>query len=107
MKKSLRLIFASLMVTGTMAVVSLAQEGNHQPKPINERQQHQRHAIRDGVQDGDISRRELAGLAKEQNQIRRQERVFRSDGDFTRVERARVHRQLNQSGRHIRRAKKN
>jgi hypothetical protein len=107
MRKSLRLIFASFIVIGGTAVVSLAQEGNHHPQPINERQHNQHQAIRDGVQEGDLSRRELAGLAREQNQIRRQERRFRSDGDFTRVERARVQHQLNQSAHHIRRAKNN
>jgi hypothetical protein len=107
MKKSLRLIFASFILTSATAVVSFAQEGNQHPKSINERQQNQHHAIKDGVQDGDINHRELAGLAKEQHQIRRQERVFRSDGDFTLRERARVQHQLNQSAHHIRRAKNN
>ena len=107
MRKSLGLIFASFIVIGGTAVVSLAQEAHRHPNPINERQHKQHRAIRDGVQDGDINRRELGRLAREQNQIRRQERRLRSDGDFTRVERARVQRQLNQSARHIRRAKNN
>lgn len=107
MKKSLRLIFASFLVIGGMTAVSFAQEGENKPPNINERQQNQRERIKDGVQDGDIKKKELARLAREQQQIRQQERRFKSDGEFTRVERARVQRNLNQSSRHIRRAKNN
>jgi hypothetical protein len=107
-KKSLRLVFASFVIIGGTAVVNFAQGGeHHKPKSINERQEQQRERIRDGVQDGDIGKRELGRLAREQGQIRRQERVFRSDGDFTRGERARVQRNLNQANRHIRRASRN
>ncbi len=107
MKKSLRLIFASLFAILGLSVISFAQEGENKPPNINERQQNQRERIKDGVQDGDIKKKELARLAKEQAHIRQQERRFRSDGEFTRIERARVQRNLNQSSRHIRRASRN
>lgn len=108
MRKSLRLIFVSLFAILGLSIVSFAQEGdNNKPKNINERQQNQRDRIKDGVQDDELNRRETARLAREQAEIRRQERRFRSDGEFTRVERARVQRNLNQSSRHIRRAKNN
>ncbi len=104
MNKSLRLIFASLFAILGLSVVSFAQEGENKPPSINERQQNQRERIKDGVQDGDIKKKELARLAKEQAGIRQQERRFKSDGEFTKVERAKVQRNLNQSSRHIRRA---
>jgi hypothetical protein len=107
-QKSLRLIFASLVIIGGIAVTAFAQEGdNHKPKNINDRQQNQKERIKDGVQDGDINRREFGRLVHEQSQIRRQERRFKSDGEFTRGERARVQHNLNQASRHIRRAKRN
>lgn len=87
-----------------MAIVSFGQE-NNRPRGINDRQEAQRNRIKDGVKDGDISKRELGRLAHEQAQIGRLERRLKtSDDDFTKVERARVQRQLNQSNRHIRRA---
>jgi hypothetical protein len=108
MRKSLGLIFASFAIIGGMATVSFAQEGdNHKPKSINERQEKQKDRIKDGIQDGDINRREAGRLIQEQQQIRRQERIFKSDGEFTRVERAKVQRNLNQASRHIRRASRN
>ena len=109
MRKSLRLFFAALIVIGGMAVVSFAQEGgDNKPKGINDRQENQKDRIKDGVQDGDLNKREFGRLAKEQFQIRRQERRFRESGDkFTPIERLRVQRNLNQSSRHIRRAKNN
>lgn len=109
MRKSLRLIFAALVVIGGLSIVSFAQEGdNNKPKRINERQQNQRNRIKDGVQDNELTRREFGRLAREQANIRQMERRLRNSGDeFTRIERARVQRQLNQSSRHIRRAKNN
>ncbi|HRH42492.1 MAG TPA: hypothetical protein PKY82_12770 [Pyrinomonadaceae bacterium] len=108
MKKSLGLIFASLVVVGGTALVSFGQqENNHKPPTINEREHNQRERIKDGVQDGDISKPELKRLAKEQAQIRQMERRARSDGDVTARERARLQRELSQSSRHIRRASRN
>ena len=108
MKKSLGFIFAPFIVMTVLAVVSFAQEGEHKKPPgINERQENQRDRIKNGVQDGEINQKERARLAKEQVKIRQQERRFRSDGELSRVERARVQHNLNQSSRHIHRAKNN
>lgn len=105
---SLRTFFASLIVIGGIAAVSFAQEGEHKPRGINDRQQNQKSRIKDGVQDGDINNRELGRLVKEQSQINRLERRLRNSGDeFTKKERARVQHQLNQSNRHIRRSSRN
>lgn len=107
MKKSLRLIFASFTIIGGMALVSFAQEGNNRHRGINERQHNQQKRIWDGVQDDELNKKEFRRLEMEQSQIRRQERRFKSDGDFTKVERARVQHNQNQASRHIHRAKNN
>ena len=108
MKKSLRLLFASLIVIGGMAVVSFGQtEHNNKPKGINERQQNQRERIKDGVTEGDLNKNELKRLAKDQAQIRQLERKARADGEVTLRERGRIQRELNQSSRHIHRARNN
>lgn len=108
MNLSLRTFFASLIIIGGLALVSFAQEGEHKPKGINDRQHNQKSRIKDGVQDGDINKRELGRLTKEQYQISRMENRLRNSGDeFTKKERARVQHQLNQSNRHIRRASRN
>ena len=108
MMKSLRLVLASIFVIGGLSLVSFAQTDNaKKPAGINDRQHNQQKRIFDGVQDSELNKKEFARLEKEQAQIRRQERRFKSDGEFTKVERARVQRNLNQSSRHIRRAKHN
>jgi hypothetical protein len=107
MIKSLRLMFVSVIAVGCLALVSFAQEGDKHPPNINQRQENQKDRIKDGVKDGDINKKELGRLALEQRQIRRKEERFKSDGDFTKGERARVQRQLGQSSRHITRAKRN
>ena len=71
MKRSLRLIFAPFIVIAILAVVSFGQEGDQKkPTALNERQENQRNRIKEGVQDGDINRKERARLAKEQANIR-------------------------------------
>lgn len=109
MKRSFGLILGAFCVLFGLSAASFAQDGanDNKPKTINERQQNQRERVKDGIQDDELTKKETARLLREQNQIRRQERRFRSDGDFTRIERARVQRNLNQSSRHIRRAKNN
>ncbi len=108
MKKSLRLLFASVVVIGGMATVSFGQtEDNNKPKSINERQQIQRERIRDGAKEGDLNKNELKRLAKDQAQIRQLERKARADGEVSHRERGRIQHELNQSSRHIRRARNN
>lgn len=109
MKKYLGIFFSSLIIACALTVSAFAQEGeNHKPKSINERQANQKERIKDGVQDGDINKKELGRLAVEQGQIRRLERRLRtSDDEFTNRERVRVQHQLNQSSRHIRRTSRN
>ena len=109
MRKSLRLFFAAMVIIGGLSVVSFAQEGDkHRPRNINERQDRQKNRIKDGIQDGELTRREAGRLIHEQREVNQLERRLRNTGEeFTRIERARVQRQLNQSNRHIRRAKHN
>jgi uncharacterized membrane protein YebE (DUF533 family) len=69
---------------------------------INEREARQREAIRRGVASGELTRHESQRLWGEQRRIERMEQRARADGHFTPQERARINRQLDNSGRHIR-----
>jgi hypothetical protein len=55
---------------------------------INKREAAQRHSIRQGVQDGSLTRPEAHRLGKSQVRMERKEQHFRSDGELTRRERA-------------------
>lgn len=69
---------------------------------INEREARQREAIRRGMASGELTRNEAQRLWGEQRRIERMEQRARADGNFTPQERARINRQLDNSGRHIR-----
>ena len=75
---------------------------------VNAREHRQAARIRDGVQDGTITRPELNRLRGDEAAIRAEERVYRQSGDgVTRPEVRDLQRDLNQTSREIRRAKHN
>ena len=74
---------------------------------INDRQQNQRQRIGHGIHNGELTRPEAHRLVKQQKQTYRKEAKFRSDGNFTRKERAVIQRDLNRSSKNIYRKKHN
>lgn len=58
---------------------------------INKREAAQRHSIRQGIQDGSLTRPEAHRLVHGQVRMERKERYFRSDGELTPRERANLH----------------
>ena len=74
---------------------------------INKREHHQAKRIGQGVKSGELTWGETARLGKQQARIHRQERRFKSDGNFTKRERARVHKRQNKASKSIYRAKHN
>jgi hypothetical protein len=82
-----------------------AQSAQHRPAGVNARQHRQSARIRQGVQSGELTRRETRRLAQEQRSIRREERAYRADGTLDRVERRDLQQDLNQASRHINRQK--
>jgi hypothetical protein len=69
------------------------------------RQERQQNRIYQGVRSGQLTRREFRGLEREQYRIQRNKQRFKSDGNFTPQERARIQRQLNRASRDIYRQK--
>ncbi len=68
---------------------------------IDARQARQRARIHDGVESGQLTRREATRLRGEQRAIGRQERRASADGVVTPRERARINRNQNRASRHI------
>ncbi len=98
--KSLLKWFATASLLAAMAPVAGLAQG------INKREHNQQQRIRQGIGSGELTRREVLRLEKEQARIRFAEaRARNSGGVFTLRERARIQRELNQSSRHIRRQK--
>jgi len=74
---------------------------------LDRREQQQVQRIRQGVQSGELTRREAAGLRQGQVQLRRMEHRAKSDGEVTARERARLQHKANVESRQIFRKKHN
>jgi hypothetical protein len=99
--KNLVLLFAACIL-----FVWTANAQTVTPK-VNKRQQIQKERIHNGIQNGELTRKETRLLAKEQRHIKRSERRAKSDGIVTKRERARLDRKQDRANRHIGRAKHN
>ena len=86
-------IFITISSIGSMAAT------------INERQDNQQARIQQGVDSGELTKRETVRLSKQQIKIKRKEMRFKSDGQFTKKERALVQRDLNKQNKAIYRQK--
>lgn len=97
-----RRVGLALIVAGVLGVASSSQaEAGVRDRGVNQRQQNQHQHIRQGVRSGELTRRETGALAREQRDIRRLEREYKSDGELSRAERGDLHREQNQASRHI------
>lgn len=74
---------------------------------IDRRELHQARQIEYGKRIGSISPREAFRLKRLLARIERTEQQFKADGHFTRAERTRIHRMLDDSGRNIQLAMNN
>lgn len=72
---------------------------------LDQRQAQQAQRIRQGVQSGELTRREAAGLKQGQVQLRRMEHRAKADGEVTARERARLQQKANVESRQITRQK--
>lgn len=92
----------ALLMAGVLGVAGLSQAdaGTRDPR-VNARQQNQHQRVKQGVQSGELTRRETGALAHEQRDIRQLERAYKSDGTLTRSERVDLHQEQNQASRHI------
>ncbi|MGH8618583.1 MAG: hypothetical protein ACREUW_12905 [Burkholderiales bacterium] len=75
--------------------------GPHAQANIDHRQFDQGNRIQQGIRSGELTRGEARQLLAEQGAIRQEERLYRSDGTFTRDERREVQQDLNAASRHI------
>lgn len=104
--KKIYTVLAMLCLTLSLTATTFASGGTNTPI-VDKRQQNQKQRIKSGVRNGSLSKREGFKLAVEQARIRNKERRAEADGVVTLRERARLHRELNQSSRHIRNKKHN
>ena len=94
----MRILTAATLALGTVLALSgIAQAGT-----INRREHRQIHRIAEGVQSGQLTRRETARLLAEQAYIRAEEYRFRHSGNgLSARERLRLQHDLNRASRDI------
>ena len=83
----------ALSLVALFSVSVLANDASAAKKKfnVNERQQNQKSRIKHGVKTGELTRKESKHLIQGQRKIARTEARFKSDGNFTKRERAKVH----------------
>ena len=62
---------------------------------VHKRQQNQQERVRKGVQSGELTRKEVRGIANDRRDIKNVEHEYRADGTLTNAERADLNRRLN------------
>ncbi|MBI4189984.1 MAG: hypothetical protein HY525_05540 [Betaproteobacteria bacterium] len=92
----------AVLIAAAFPVASYA--GTRDPG-VNHRQHNQQQRIQQGVRSGELTRGEARHLGREARDIRREERIYKSDGNLSRWERADLRRDLNGLSRDIYREK--
>jgi hypothetical protein len=107
MKSILLKLSATLVLCASLfAVAPVRALGATAPQNIDRREQRQQRRIREGVRNGELTRRETRHLERRETRLNRAEwRARRSGGTLTSQERRRLNRQLNRSSRAIYRQK--
>ena len=86
----------------SLAFIALASAGFSQTKTrITHRQIHQQHRIKEGVKDGELTRKEAVRLEAREAKIQQNKKEAKADGVVTGKERAKLHRQENRASRAI------
>jgi hypothetical protein len=94
----------NLLLSGALVLAASATTLARTPV-VNKREHRQQTRIRQGIRSGELTFKEALRLEREQASIRRKEARAKADGVVTLGERARLHRELDQANRHIRRQK--
>lgn len=107
----------AVVIAGTLALSTVAQARGYganydRSTPqhrfenhIDRRQARQWDRIKQGIDNGDLSRKEARRLARNQRQIARMEDRFERDGYYSPREKQKLERALNRTGKRIKRAK--
>jgi len=98
-----KIIAVSLLVA--MTTLSQSVMAGTNSSGVDNKQDNQKDRIKQGVHSGQLTGQEAWQLGKQQGKIYHKEQRFKADGNFTRRERAAIHRDLNISSKSIYRQK--
>lgn len=89
------------------AIFALTASAQTATPVVKDRQVNQQKRIVKGVKEGELSKKEVARLERQQRSVNRSKRRAKSDGKVTKGEKARIHAKQNRTSRTIKRAKNN
>ena len=104
---------ATLLSIVTLGVLAMPAQAEHNPPKhdrydrIEQRLDNQRYRIRDGIDSGELTRKEARRLRKQQRYIARLKRKFMRDGYLDRYEFRELKHELNRASKRIYRMKHN
>ena len=87
---------AALIVAFSTPVLAEPQSPN-----IDKREHNQKERIKQGVESGQLTKKEARRLRHEQKRIKAKEEAMKSDGTLTKGERKELHQDLNKASDHI------
>jgi hypothetical protein len=96
-----------IKMAAIIGVVSVMGAGSAWAGRVGDRQHWQKNRIRQGVQSGELTRKEVRVLVKEQRRIQKFKSFARSDGRITPKERWKLERLQDQANHRIYRFKHN
>jgi len=96
----LNLVCGAVVCASIVPAMGLASERAKTPA-VNARQQNQQARIRQGIQSGELTRREAARLKEQEQRIRANERRAKADGTVSATERARLEKELARASQNI------
>jgi len=99
---------ATFVIALSLAASAAWAAPAHRPRGINAREHRQAQRIKDGKQDGQLTKGELDKLRADEAAVRAEERVYRKSGNgLNKAERKDLEKDLNKTSREIYRAKHN
>ena len=94
--------FMGVIVTGALVALTLTQPLLARAGEIEERQKRQQERIGEGIQSGELTKKEAVKLEAEEGKIQREKRRFRrNDGKLGPKEKAKLNRDLNKASKDI------
>ncbi|MEW6542890.1 MAG: hypothetical protein AB1411_04680 [Nitrospirota bacterium] len=91
----------TIIAMGLAVALTAPALAQTQSPRVDQRERKQQQRIEQGVKSGELTPREAKRLEAEQAGIRAEEARMKSDGTLTKRERAKLHRDLDRSSRHI------
>ena len=88
-------------VAALIVAISTPVLAEPQSPGIDKREHNQKERIKQGVESGELTKKETRRLRHEQKRIKAKEAAMKSDGTLTKGERKELHQDLNKASEHI------